>query len=540
MLAPERACSSTGCLTARGPRGTATSRGRTTLLPPQWRNAARTGASPSSRLPIFMTSASCPSRRRITTFCWSKAAASALRWRPFSPRWATRKCARKSARSACALRVPDFSPRFAMMFRVLAVCTLLLSIVPHIAQAQLRGHGGPVRALAISPDGTQAVSGSFDTSAIRWSLSKNAAEQVLRFHDGAVNAVAFLTDGRIATSGEDARIAIWTPGAPQPSMVFAGHKAPVVALSVSPDGTTLASASWDHTARLWPLAGGSARVIEGHQQNVNGVAFTPDGGALVTAGYDATLRISPLTNGAPVIATLPTPLNTVAVAPDGEIVTAGADGNVYLLSAAGELRGAVEASPTPIIAVALSPDGKRIAAAGIRGSVAIIARAARQVERTLVGPGLPVWSVAFFPDGRTLLTGGTDRVIRRWDAVAGEPIGNVVMGAPEDPLAAFAGDPGAEVFRACVACHTLNAGDGVRAGPTLAGIFGRKIATLPGYNFSPALKTLDIIWTPETVSKLFELGPAAFTPGTKMPEQRLGAPEDRAALVNFLERATKK
>ena len=108
-------------------------------------------------------------------------------------------------------------------------------------------------------DGTQAVSGSFDTSAIRWSLPSNAAEQVLRFHEGAVNAVAFLKDGRIATSGEDARIAIWTPGEPQPSMVLEGHKAPVVALAVSPDGATLASASWDHTARLWPLSSGRRR-----------------------------------------------------------------------------------------------------------------------------------------------------------------------------------------------------------------------------------------------------------------------------------------
>src|SRR5207245_5403664 len=141
-----------------------------------------------------------------------------------------------------------------------------------------------------------------------------------------------------------------------------------------------------------------------------------------------------------------------------------------------------------------------IAAAGIRGSVAVIERATRSLARTLVGPGLPVWSVAFFPDGRTLLTGGADRMIRRWDAVTGEPIGNLVMGAPEDPLAAYAGDPGAEVFRACVACHTLNPSDGVRAGPTLAGSFGRRIATLPGYNFSAALKTLDIVWTPETVS----------------------------------------
>ena len=427
------------------------------------------------------------------------------------------------------------------MFRVLIVLAFLVSIGPDAAQAQLRGHGGPVRALAISPDGTQAVSGSFDTSAIRWSLARNAAEQVLRFHDGAVNAVAFLADGRIATSGEDARIAIWRPGEPRPSTVLAGHQAPVVALAVSPDGMTLASASWDHSARLWPLAGGAARVIEGHTQNVNGVAFALDGRALVTVGYDATLRITPLAgDGTPIVATLPTPLNAVAVAPDGEIVTAGANGKVYVLSATGERRGEIEAAQTPIIALALSGNGRRIAAASIRGSVAVIDRAARKLERTLVGPGLPVWSVAFFPDGRRLLTGGTDRIIRRWDAVSGEPIDNVVTGAPEDPLAAFAGDPGAEVFRACVACHTLRADEGARAGPTLAGIFGRKIATLPGYNFSTALEKLNIVWTPETVSKLFEIGPMAYTPGTKMPEQRIGSAEDRAALVRFLEKATKK
>ena len=130
-------------------------------------------------------------------------------------------------------------------------------------------------------------------------------------------------------------------------------------------------------------------------------------------------------------------------------------------------------------------------------------------------------------------------MIRRWDTETGEPMGDAVAGAPEDPLAAFAGDHGAGVFRACVACHTLRADDGPRAGPTLAGLFGRRIATLPGYNFSPALKKLDIVWTTETVSKLFEIGPMAYTPGTKMPEQRIGSAEDRAALVRFLERATK-
>ena len=266
--------------------------------------------------------------------------------------------------------------------------------------------------------------------------------------------------------------------------------------------------------------------------------LTADGKSVVSASYDLTLRIWPLDDGVPTIVTLPAPLSAVAGAPD-EIVAAGANGVVYFLNYAGERKGEVQVSPTPVISLAVSPDGALIAAAGIRGSVAIIDRKERKLARTLVGPGLPVWSVVFLPDSRTMLTGGTDRVIRRWDAVTGDHIGAVTMDERQDPLAAYAGDPGAEVYRACIACHTLSPDEGDRAGPTLAGIFGRKIATLAGYNFSDALKKLDIVWTPETVGKLFEIGPAEYTPGTKMPEQRIGSPEDRKALTDFLSKATR-
>jgi cytochrome c len=361
----------------------------------------------------------------------------------------------------------------------------------------------------------------------------------LRFHEGALNAVAFLGDGRIATSGEDGRIALWQQGQDKPADVLTGHGAPVVQLTVSPDGQTLASASWDGTARLWSLAGGAARVLEGHRQNVNGVAFTRDGGALVSVGYDATLRIWPLAaGGSPRIVTLPSPLNAVAVAQSGEIVAAGASGKVFFLSAVGDAAGEVAAADAPLIALAISGNDKHIAASSIKGAVAIIDRDRRTVARTLVGPGLPAWAVLFLPDSRGLLTGGADRVIRRWNGETGEQIGEVAIGRASDPLAGFEGEPGAQVFRACVACHTLKSQDGPRAGPTLAGVFGRKIASLPGYDFSPALKNLDIVWTPQTLSKLFELGPAAYTPGSKMPEQKVGA-EDRAELIRFLEKATK-
>jgi cytochrome c len=427
--------------------------------------------------------------------------------------------------------------KFVWVSRIAALlASLVVSTVP--ALAELRGHGGPVRALAVSPDGRLAMSGSFDQSAILWSLEKGTALHVLRFHDGAVNAAAALPDGRFATAGEDGRIAVWQAGKTDPLQVVEAHQGPIAGLAVSPDGRAVASASWDGTARLSPLDGAEARVLKGHQGNVNAVAFLTDG-RIVTAGYDATLRIWPRGSGEPAAVTLPTPLNAVAAAPDGELIAAGADGTVRILKPDGGVRAAVETGPTPIIALALSPDASRIAAASIGGSVAVVERASAKVLFSLVGPGLPVWSLAFKPDGSELLTGGSDRAVRRWDMKTGEHIGPVVLTRPEDLLAAFKGDRGAEVFQACAACHTLTPSDGNRAGPTLHGIFGRRIATAPGYNFSEPLRRLDIIWTPETVAKLFEIGPSRYTPGTKMPEQIITDPHDREALVRFLEQATK-
>src|SRR5205823_4267885 len=195
-----------------------------------------------------------------------------------------------------------------------------------------------------------------------------------------------------------------------------------------------------------------------------------------------------------IAALLATPLNAVAIARDGGIFVGGADGTVGFFGRDVAI-GVLEAQPTPIIALAVSDDGALVAAASIPGSVAIIDRRERKVVRTLVGPGLPVWTVAFLPDNRTLITGGTDRMIRRWDAITGDHIGQVAMAGADDPLAAYGDDRGAQVFRACVACHTLSPDEGNRAGPTLHGVFGRRIALLPGYYFLPALVTLDIVLT---------------------------------------------
>jgi cytochrome c len=404
--------------------------------------------------------------------------------------------------------------------------------------AELRGHGGPVRAIAVSPDGETAITGSFDTRAIVWSLETGEAREVLLFHDGQVNAVAALPDGRFATGGADGRVAIWKIGQGAPAHVLESHTGPIAALAVSPDGSMLASASWDSSVRLWPLSGGEPRVLQGHGGNVNAVAFLADG-TLVSAGYDANVIFWPDgPEGTPARIVLPTPLNTLATVSGGRLFVGGADGHVRVLDRRGEIQSEIRVSRKPVIALAAAPDGRYLAAAGMGEGISLLDAKDLSAVRTLETAGAAVWSLAFAAGGKTLLAGGADHLVREWDVETGERLGKEIAGQA-DPMAKYAGNPDAEPFRACVACHTLDPDDGVRAGPTLHGIFGRRIASVPGYRYSPAFSKMDIVWTPETVSKLFELGPATYTPGTKMPEQTIGNAADRAALIRFLQAETR-
>lgn len=415
-----------------------------------------------------------------------------------------------------------------------ALLLLLLSL-PAAAQDAAAVHGGPVRALAMGADGSLA-SGSFDQSVILWNVAAGRARVVLRWHQGAVAALAALPDGGFASAGEDGRIALWPAGAvgPEPARVLEGHGGPIAALAVR--GEILASASWDGTARLWPLAGGAVRVLEGHRGQVNGVAFLPDG-TPATAGYDGSIRLWPEGGVPRILAELGLPVNALIALPDGALAAGGADGVVRVLAPDGSQR-ELAAGNRPIAALAASPDGRLLAAASLGGSVTLWALPEGLLRHSLEGPGLPVWSVVFAADGRTLWTGGADRRVRRWDAVTGQTIGPFPPETGEATPRAGLDPHGARVFRACAACHALTAEAGPMAGPSLAGIFGRRMGSLPDYRYSERLARGDIVWTRETVADLFTRGPDVVTPGTRMPIQTVGNPEDLRALLDFLEAAT--
>jgi len=287
--------------------------------------------------------------------------------------------------------------------------------------------------------------------------------------------------------------------------------------------------------RLWDLSQGTARVLEGHRGNVNAVAFA--GGALHSTGQDGTLRRWMADGASMILAEFGFPQTALLALPDGTLASAGVDGAVHLVAPNGTER-ELRSGPRPVVALAASPDGRTLAVGSIGGSVGLYALPEGRLRQSLDGPGLPVWSLAFAADGRTLWSGGQDRRVRRWDARNARPLGPL---APEAETALPAGlDPqGAEVWRACQACHALRPDSGPMAGPHLHNIFGRRMGALPGYTYSERLAQGDITWTPETVADLFTRGPDVVTPGTRMPVQRVGNAEDLAALLRFLEQATR-
>ena len=404
----------------------------------------------------------------------------------------------------------------------------LISIASAPAEAtDLRGHGGPVSALAVSEN--HVLSGAFDTRVILWDPERAVALKVMRLHEGNVTATAFLPDGGYASAGQDGRVALWPAQGNEPRQVTQEHEAPVAGLALSPDGATLAAGGWDGRLQFLSLGSGDVTVIDAHRGMVTGLDYLPDG-RLVTVGSDLRLIIW---QGRQPVATigLPASPNGLAIAADKTAVIF-ADGAVRLFDATG-LVAERKLTERPLAAVAMGGDA--IAAASVDGEVWVM-EVADLAPRHAIQPGQgPIWSLALTQS--ELLTGGGDGLIRRWDLTTAEPLGTGADAAVE---ASFDdGSRGAKVWRACALCHSLTPDDGNRAGPTLHALFGRRIGTARNYDYSDALREMDIVWTPETVAELFEVGPDTYTPGSRMPDQRLPAAEDRAALVEFLARATR-
>lgn len=95
------------------------------------------------------------------------------------------------------------------------------------------------------------------------------------------------------------------------------------------------------------------------------------------------------------------------------------------------------------------------------------------------------------------------------------------------------------VFARCQVCHTDTEGGPDLIGPNLWGVFGRKVASKPGYTYSDALKSKSWTWDAQHIDAWIT-APRQVAPGTKMSFVGLADPKDRIDLIAYLKTATSK
>ncbi len=91
---------------------------------------------------------------------------------------------------------------------------------------------------------------------------------------------------------------------------------------------------------------------------------------------------------------------------------------------------------------------------------------------------------------------------------------------------------GEAIFKKCVACHTIAAGGADGIGPNLHGVVGRALAS-GAHAYSEALKGKGGNWTFEALNEWLS-NPKKYVPGNKMTFAGLGNPEERAAVILYL------
>lgn len=427
---------------------------------------------------------------------------------------------------------------------VAALGALFLLIAPGSTGEYLRleGHGGPVKATAIASGGEIVLTGSFDNSIGVWSLVTGENLGWLEGHEAAVTSVEPFGEGHAVSGGDDFAVIHWDIESGQALNRFEGHRGKVVAVAADPAGRWLASASWDGRVGLWDAASGESLGFLEAGSPVNDVLFVSAGRQLLSAGQDGSIKrwnvgdasldgIVHL-NGFGVTRML-------ADEAAGWLLFGSINGGVRVMSLDGfEPIADLTRDDVPVWALSRSPDGSRVAVGDSAGFVHVVDVDGWETDsgfRAVLGG--PVWALSLSEEGDRLVTGSLNDHVDVWPLDAPPTLSVLVAGATAaDETRMSNGER--QFAKRCAVCHALGKGPSRRAGPTLHGVFGRRVGGLEGYNYSAALAGGDFLWSAETIDDLFDLGPQQFVPGTKMPAQRIVNDKDRLDLIEYLARAT--
>jgi WD40 repeat protein len=394
----------------------------------------------------------------------------------------------------------------------------------------LKGHRGAINHAVFSPDGKSLASGSKDGTVRLWEPESGKLVRTITVIEGPhpvkdVPAVAFSPDGlRLAAGAVDGAVRLFDVASGRELRELPGHAGFVNAVAFSPDGSRLATASNDKTLRLWDVAGGALlRVLRGHSDFVTGVVFQRDGRRLISASLDSTLRIWDVETGEElhVLRGHLGGVRSLALDPDGwRIVSAGDKVRVWDSGTDPDLPRLRVVNPYLSGRVTFSADGRRLAFPNMLGFT--LWDPVRNVARH--APGLhraPLIDLAVSADGRRVVTGDTEGVVKVCDGESGKLLRTLTTPGPltKDPVAvqAVALSPDGKRLAVLRLSEPPRLWD-LESGRELPALAGRD-RTSPALAFHPASgqlvtagegQTLSV-WDPETGALLRTL------PGAEVP-----------------------
>jgi WD40 repeat protein len=247
------------------------------------------------------------------------------------------------------------------------------------------GHGKPVAAIGLAPDGSRlslGTDGSVAAGAVlpSWKLARTIdAVEPRKTPEDRVMALAFSPDGKTLASGggtpsRDGELALWNAADGKLIREIAGaHSDTVYDVAFSADGAFIASASSDRFAKIHDARSGRfVRAFEGHTHHVLGVGWNRTGRTIATGGADEVVKVWDVTSGQQVrtIQGFAKQATGLLYLPFGDqfVVTAGGT-PVRLVGENGQNVRNFDAGGTFVYAAALSGDGKVVAAGGLDGTL---------------------------------------------------------------------------------------------------------------------------------------------------------------------------
>jgi cytochrome c len=113
-------------------------------------------------------------------------------------------------------------------------------------------------------------------------------------------------------------------------------------------------------------------------------------------------------------------------------------------------------------------------------------------------------------------------------------IGAVLSTAAGFAPAATDNRAGAAIYERCLACHAMAVD---RTGPRHCGLFGRRAGSMPGFEYSAAMKRSKIVWNAKTLD-FFLSDPMRTVPGTSMGYAGVKDKKERRELIAYLKQAS--